>query len=185
MLKVFKAGAILAATITIMAASLFVFSGVVAADLASKKLGDECTDYGKDSSFLDASFLGLPVWYKYLNGEVVAQPKLEGGKFVLDLDDPSKYEKSCQPVIKNESGEDIPLTSILAIGMAILEILTRLAGLVAFGYLMYGGFMYLTSSGEAEQAKKAGATLLNAAIGLAIAISATTVINFVANRLSK
>jgi biopolymer transport protein ExbB/TolQ len=57
--------------------------------------------------------------------------------------------------------------------------------LAAFFYLIYGGFMYLTSSGNAESVKKAGSTLLNAAIGLAIAISATTLVNFFASRLTQ
>ena len=62
--------------------------------------------------------------------------------------------------------------------------LIAVAGLAALAYLVYGGFMYLTSNGNAEQVKNAGSTLLNAIIGLAIAISATTLVNYIANQLS-
>ncbi len=117
----------------------------------------------------DKTLLGLPTWYKYLDGEEVEQ---RDGRMV------------CQPRIESQDGE-FPKKSILLIGAAILDILIRLAGLAAFFYLIYGGFMYLTSSGNSEQVKKAGSTLLNAAIGLAIAISATTLVNFFANRLSQ
>lgn len=120
------------------------------------------TDFNK-------TLLGLPTWYKYLQGEEVEQR--DGSKV-------------CQPRLTAEEGE-LPKKDILLVGAAILEMLIRLAGIAAFAYLIYGGFMYLTSSGNSENTKKAGATLLNAAIGLAIAISATTLVNFFANRLSQ
>jgi hypothetical protein len=122
------------------------------------------------------TLLGLPPWYKYLPGERVEQvvPDGSGGFSTVIL---------CQPTIEAQDGEKIPRTHILLIVAAVLEILTRAAGLAAFIYLLYGGFMYLTSNGNSENVKNAGTTLLNAAIGLAIAISATTIINFFAGRL--
>lgn len=116
------------------------------------------------------SLLGIPTWYKYLDGEEVQQ---EDGS------------TACQPSIGIKAGDDkLPKKDLLLIGAAILEILIRIAGIAAFIYLLYGGFMYLTSSGNSEAVKNAGSTLLNAAIGLAIAVSATTIINFFANRLT-
>jgi len=43
-----------------------------------------------------------------------------------------------------------------------------IAGIVAFFYLVYSGFLYLTSAGNAEQSKKGGAGILNAVIGIII-----------------
>lgn len=118
----------------------------------------------------DNTLLGIPTWYKYLEGVEVIQPD---GSSV------------CQPSIGIKSGDDkLPKKDLLLIGAAILEMLIRIAGIAAFFYLIYGGFMYLTSSGNSDSTKKAGSTLLNAAIGLAIAISATTLVNFFANRLT-
>ncbi len=129
--------------------------------------------------------LGIPTWYKYLDGKWVATAiKDSSGALVFDVTDPAKHELICQPDIKTSGGETIPFTAIMSISAAILDILVRLAGLVAFGYLVYGGFIYLTSSGESDKAKKAGSTLLNAAIGLAIAVSASAIINFFASRLT-
>lgn len=119
----------------------------------------------------DNSILGIPTWYKYLDGEEVE---------IRDIKDATKIRTICQPVFEPEPGQAIPTKDLLLVVAAILDILIRIAGVAAFIFLLYGGFMYLTSSGEAENTKKAGQTLLNAAIGLAIAISATAIVNFVA-----
>ncbi len=113
------------------------------------------------------TLLGIPPWYKYLQGEEVQQ----------------KDGSVCQPKLTASNGE-LPKKDLLLIGAAVLEMLIRVAGLAAFAFLIYGGFMYLTSSGNSDSTKKAGSTLLNAAIGLAIAISSTTLVNFFANKLS-
>lgn len=122
------------------------------------------------------TLLGIPVWYKYLEGEQVEQkvPTKTGFDTVT----------VCHPTIETK-GENLPINDILLIIAAIMEMLTRIAGLAAFVFLIYGGFMYLTSSGNSENVGKAGTTLLNAAIGLGIAISATAFINFFAGRLAK
>lgn len=126
----------------------------------------------------DNSLLGVPPWYKYLPAEGITQivPVAGGG-----------YEEKviCQPTIKAQADEKLPINNILLIVAAFIEILIRVAGLAAFVYLIYGGFMYLTSNGNSENVSKAGSTLLNAAIGLGIAISATAFINFFAGRLAQ
>lgn len=43
-----------------------------------------------------------------------------------------------------------------------------IAGLVAFFYLVYSGFLYLTAAGNAEQAKKGGQGIINAIIGIIV-----------------
>lgn len=145
---------------------------------AGKASAAEC-----DSAELDKmrsnTLLGLPTWYKYLPGEKVEQR-------VPTRDDSGyKTEEVCQPTIKNKGNEKLPINNILLIVAAVLEILVRVAGLAAFVFLIYGGFMYLTSNGNSENVGKAGSTLLNAAIGLGIAISATAFINFFAGRLAQ
>lgn len=140
-------------------------------DTSALGVGDSCDD------FRDNTLLGIPAWYKYLPGEGVQQINKDG----------SPGDVVCQPTIKtvtSASGEEekIPINNILLIVAAIIEILIRVAGLAAFIYLIYGGFLYLTSSGSADQVSKAGSTLLNAAIGLGIAISSTAIIGFFADR---
>jgi hypothetical protein len=133
--------------------------------------------YAEDDSchVTQTTILGIPTWYKYLGGNEVKQLDKTG----------EESGTVCQPKIWTRKGESLPKRDVLLIVAAIMEILIRVAGLAAFIYLMYGGFMYLTSSGNSESVKKAGSTLLNAAIGLAIVISATTIINYFAKQLTK
>lgn len=54
----------------------------------------------------------------------------------------------------------------------VITVLAGLAGLVATGFFVVGGFTYITSSGNPEQLDKAKRTLTWSAIGLAIVIGA-------------
>ncbi|MDQ3123967.1 MAG: hypothetical protein M3Q14_04785 [bacterium] len=111
-----------------------------------------------------ASFLGLPTWYRYLeldtNCEIVG-PMRE--------DDPTKLDW------QKASGR---------VGLAIIEILLRIVGLVAVVYVIYGGFRYITSEGEPENAKSARQTIINGLIGLIISLVATGLVAFAAKLLT-
>ena len=52
----------------------------------------------------------------------------------------------------------------------ILNIAFTLAGVVLFVMLLVGGFGYLTSSGDPDKTKKAGATITSAIVGLVFLI---------------
>ena len=69
--------------------------------------------------------------------------------------------------------------------MAIVDILLRIVGLVSVGFVIYGGFRYITSQGEPDATKKALATVVNALIGMAIAIFAVTIVSFMGSTLWK
>ena len=61
----------------------------------------------------------------------------------------------------------------------IITIFAGLAGLVATGFFVAGGFTYITSSGNPEQLDKAKRTLTWSAVGLAIVIAAFALANIV------
>lgn len=111
---------------------------------------------------LDASQFGIPTWYKYLQGET----------------DPSGV---CRVMTKFSLTK---LNALLSIGLAIVEIMLFIAGIVAVAYIIYGGFQYLLSQGNPEQTTVAKNTVLNAVIGLVIAVLASTLVRFLATRLS-
>jgi len=69
--------------------------------------------------------------------------------------------------------------------LAIVDILLRIVGLVSVGFVIYGGFRYITSQGEPDATKKALATVVNALIGMAIAIFAVTIVSFMGSTLWK
>ena len=62
---------------------------------------------------------------------------------------------------------------------SIIQVVAGLAGLVATGFFVAGGFTYITSSGNPEQLDKAKRTITWSAIGLAIVISAFVLANIV------
>ena len=99
----------------------------------------------------------LPAWYKYVDKDVV------DGKCTLNFDFPY----------------DIGLVLL-----AVVEILLRLAAMVAVAYVVYAGFLYMTSQGEPDKAKSAQQTITNAVIGLVIAILATGIVSFIGGRLT-
>jgi hypothetical protein len=62
---------------------------------------------------------------------------------------------------------------------SVIKVISGLAGLVATGFFVAGGFGYITSSGNPEHLEKSKHTLLYSAIGLAIVIAAFVVSNIV------
>lgn len=106
------------------------------------------------------SFFGIPPWYKYIE----AAGKLNG---------------DCQ-VVKFNIPADLSL-----VVLGILDILLRIAGLAAVGFVIYGGIQYVVSQGEPDRTKKALGTIVNACIGLAIALIAVAFVSFIGNAVGK
>ena len=110
----------------------------------------------------DATFFGMPVWYKYL-------------PYTLDQN-------------VNQCRVDINITQnpqqLMLIGFALIEMLLRLGGLIAVGFVIYGGVQYVISQGEPDNTTKARNTIVNALVGLAIIIVATPLVAFIAGRVS-
>ncbi len=104
-------------------------------------------------------FFGLPPWYKYLQCD------------------------------KDSTGALSPIfhfpADIWLIAVAIVEMLLRIGGMAAVGYVIYGSIRYITSQGEAENTAAAKSTIMNAIIGLVIILVALVAVNFVGGQLSK
>lgn len=109
----------------------------------------------------EQAVFGIPTWYKYLPAETV------NGECKL-LGDFSQSK----------------MGSLLGIGLALTEILLFIAGLLAIFYIIYGGFRYVLSQGEPENTKIAKDAILNAVIGLVIAILASTLVRFIGTTIS-
>jgi hypothetical protein len=76
------------------------------------------------------------------------------------------------------------INDVWLIVAAVIEILLRVAGLAAVVLVIWGGVQYMISQGEPDKTGKAKDTILNAIIGLAIAILAAGIVSFVARRFS-
>lgn len=114
-----------------------------------------------------ATFLGLPVWYKYLS--------------------PS-YDSNNTPDTADDTCElDVNFTepaTYSAILLAIFEIIMRIAAIVAVVFVIIGGLTFVTSDGQPDKAKQARWTILNALIGLAITLVAVAIVNLIGNTLT-
>lgn len=69
---------------------------------------------------------------------------------------------------------------VWTIALNIVEDLLQVAAYVSFGFIVYGGFIYMTSSGSPDKAAAGQKTLINALVGLVIAMSAVTLVSLVA-----
>lgn len=106
---------------------------------------------------------GFPTWYKYLPGET----------------DPADGT-TCRLVMDFSRNA---ANSMVSIGLAIVEIMLLIAGIVAVAYIIYGGYRYVLSQGNPENTKVAKDAVLNAVIGLVIAIMATVIVRYVGGKL--
>lgn len=68
---------------------------------------------------------------------------------------------------------------IWRIALNVIEIILGIIGYIAFFFIIYGGFQFLTGGGNPGQVEKARKTILNAVIGLVIALSAVALVNLV------
>lgn len=68
---------------------------------------------------------------------------------------------------------------------SVIQLIAGLAGLIATGFFVVGGFTYITSSGNPEKLDQAKRTLFYSAIGLAIVIAAFVISNIVTTLATK
>lgn len=73
---------------------------------------------------------------------------------------------------------------VLTIAFNLLDILLQLAAYIAFGFVMYAGFKYLTQSSSPDGMAKARKTLQNALIGLVIAMAAVAAVKLVSGAIA-
>ena len=67
----------------------------------------------------------------------------------------------------------------------VIQAVAGLAGLIATGFFVIGGFGYITSSGNPENLEKSKRTLVYSAIGLAITIGAFVLSNIISDVAAK
>lgn len=74
---------------------------------------------------------------------------------------------------------------LLAVGLAIVDMLLRVAGLVAIVSIIIAGVAYITASGDVPKTASARKRIYNALIGLAIVAIASGFVAFIGNTLVK
>ncbi len=104
-------------------------------------------------------FFFLPPWWEYLPA--------------------SKFAADC-----SIQSFDFP-NDLLAVGLAVVDMLLRVAGLVAIISVIIAGVTYITASGAVEKTASARRRIYNSLIGLAIVALASGFVAFVGNTLVK
>lgn len=112
----------------------------------------------------DNSILGLPTWYKYLESEPYPDCSI------------------IMPADPNGQNDWAKVAGLVAV--AIIEVMLRIASMIAVGFVIYGGFRFIASQGEPDNAKAARETVINAIVGLVITIVAASIISFITSRLT-
>lgn len=137
---------------------------------AARFTNDATNNEGRACS---SNFLGFPAWYKGL-------PRKEG---TCDI-------AVSERVVQDESGADVEEVSeqelnafIFRIVLNIIDIALRIVGYAAVGFIIYGGFKYLTSSGSADRITSGRKIITNALIGLVISFMSVAIVNLIANNL--
>lgn len=100
-----------------------------------------------------SGFFGFPTWYQYL--------ELDSNCHVADFTVPG---------------------DLILVVLAFVDILLRLAGIVAVVFVIVGGAQYITSQGSPDATAKAQSTIINALIGLIVAVTAIVFVTFIGNR---
>jgi hypothetical protein len=117
----------------------------------------------------ESSFFGLPAWYHYLN--VANKMQSVNGQ--------------CDFIAYGANGKGgFQIQDLSLIGLGVLDILLRLAAMITIGYIIYGGFTYITSQGEPAGVKRAQSTIFNALIGLGISLAAIGGVTFIGSSIA-
>ena len=77
----------------------------------------------------------------------------------------------------------LPSTDIRIVVARIIRVALSLLGTVALVLMLYAGFVWMTAGGEASKIEDAKKIMVNAAIGLAIILSAYAITSFVISKL--
>jgi len=119
-----------------------------------------------------SSFFGLSAWYKYL--------QFDSNCDIVFSEQVTKFDDSGK---KTTINSNFNFKEVWLIAFAVIEMLLQLAGVVAVVFVIIGGFKYVIARGNADKLVLARKTILNALIGVVIAILSSQVVSFIASRL--
>lgn len=80
---------------------------------------------------------------------------------------------------------DADVTKVQNFIQSIIQVLVTIAGFVAAGFFVVGGFGYITSSGNPEHLDRSKKTIIYSGVGLAITIAAFVLSNIVTDLATK
>jgi hypothetical protein len=140
---------------TILAASIFVFA------IASPVMAVITPQTAAAASGCEGRVLGIPPWYRGLTEN-----------------NPPKCDMT--PIGDDTSKGEIPLQKyIWKIVLNGIEMALVIVSYIAAFFILYGGFLFMTGGDNPSQVEKARKTILNAVIGLVIAMAVVALNNLI------
>lgn len=112
---------------------------------------------GQAAAACDSAILGINPWYKGMT---------EGTGSGCKIKSPPKTEQGLKEYIWK-------------IVLNVVDIILKIVAYLAVIFIIYGGFLYITSSGNSDATARALKSIINASVGFAIALSAIAIKNFV------
>ena len=85
--------------------------------------------------------------------------------------------------IKNPADAGGLSAFIWKIVLNVIQMVLNLIGYLAVGFIIFGGFKYMTSAGSADGMVKARKTIMNAVIGLVLSIFSIGIVNVIAGAI--
>ena len=152
------------AAITLVAMAVFVSGPIAPATVSAAPAPASCN--GKEY------FLTFPTWYR---GLTTGDCKIKSPSELSGPED-QKLSKFIWTIVTIIAEPNELLN--------VIDIIIQLVAYIATGYVLWGGFTYLTSTGRPEKIKRAKEMILNAVIGLVIAIAAIAVVGYAAGKIS-
>ena len=123
--------------------------------------------FAKDCS-KDNGFFSLPAWHRGLVDKKTCQIK--------------KINQKNGVTHKNDSEVSLQVFIWTIIGN-IADMIMRLIGVISAGFIIYGGYQYMLSVGDASRMAKAKVTITNAVVGLIIAIVASGFVSYLMSNI--
>lgn len=106
----------------------------------------------------------------------MAVPVVASAQLKTALNRVQIIEKGATGQIASEDSLPMFIGNLIKVAMGFL-------GIVLLGYLLYAGFLWMTSGGESEKADQAKTMIRNAIIGLVIIVASYAISSFVINAL--
>lgn len=104
------------------------------------------------------TFFGLPAWYRGL------VESGDGGCKIKDI---------------NPNGGLKPEQFVWTVVANLIDAAFRIVGVGAIGFIIYAGFQYMLATGDPGKIASAKKSLINAIIGLVIAVLASAIVNLI------
>lgn len=123
------------------------------------------------------TFFGLVPWYKYLKPEFNARD--------VRVNDGDPCTLDCFNILPVPAGNacGVKHSDIPFVLLAVVDNLLRIAGIAAVIFVIVGAVKYVSSQGNPESVAGAQRTIVNALVGLVVALVAIAFVSFVGGRV--